>query len=331
MPTKLQELKAGVLTAGIVIVCLGIQPAVIDSTAVAQAGGADPELKPLPAAVRPPPELGAEGHEKPTAPPRRRASVDELLRVVGGQPGGRETLEMARAGRPGQPLPAVAAGPQELREVRSAPPVPRRPNVDQLLDIVRRQPGGVRKVDAARGRDRSQGSDDRNSSRLLAWLSRVNPFRVEAASAATGFSIGLNYKNGWSSSSPYAWAKFFGESGISSHDPPSPWLRGYAMSSGWGSFGHSIRNPLVSIHLRAPSSGWYVINVVNYGEPGFTAQMRHRGDGSYPILAEFQGPRAWGTWLDHPTLVYLSSGNHYFYYVVTSGMVSVASVNIDQL
>lgn len=53
-----------------------------------------------------------------------------------------------------EPLPAARRAPSGLAEIRSeAPPLPRPPSVQELLDIVARQPGGREKIDRAqRGR-----------------------------------------------------------------------------------------------------------------------------------------------------------------------------------
>ena len=279
------------------------------------------EFKPRPASARsaqdvdpdartpsPPGRTGARGEARPA----------DLLEMISNRAGGKAKVDMIRSGKPGRVRPA--SGPTAESEMEEAAPGRRvgQTSMEELLEIVSRRPGGKEKVEAARAHGRRPRPDS-ESNPLMEWLAALNPFRAQVAHGQIMHHRHcLAYPdNGWTAN--YCKANAYGGTNPSKGSVLS--LRTYTKSSGWGSWGHRVSNPVVVIGLNVTQSNYYLINVSGYGSA--SAELRHREGTSYPVIESFTSAGS-----QNPTVEYLAQGYHWFYWVQKSGYYSVGRIDI---
>jgi len=254
-----------------------------DASATLRQRASQPD--PRPASARSADDLDAEGRHEP--PGRARAPgqvrVQDLLQFIERQRGGRAKVALIRAGKPGNARPAST--PAGEAEGNPADPPGRRvgqTSLADLLDIIRRQPGGRDKLEAARATGRPGGPPPEVSP-LRDWLAALSPFTPRVAQAQGGLvpSYGClaAASNHWTG--PSCQVKAYGATYPAMSSDYGIHLRNYlsTSSTSWGgAWGHRIEDPAIVIGFNAPHTGWYVINV-------------------YAVQT---GPSMSGTWKDHP-------------------------------
>jgi hypothetical protein len=110
------------------------------------------EEAPLPATPTPPPDVQErEKMAKPPAHPGKSPEVDELLQKLRLT---RADIEQRKADKTQRELPATAEEPPDVKERKKVekPPAPpaRSPDLEELIEKIRKQPGGAEKLERAR-------------------------------------------------------------------------------------------------------------------------------------------------------------------------------------
>ena len=149
---------------------------------------------------------------------------------------------------------------------------------------------------------------------LNAFLSCMNPFRVEDAEAGTPFTLTLSHtlnrssKYNLSSASPYGLAHFFGVwEGSEAPSNTSSYIS--RSTQNWGDSTSETLQGYVVMSATLPADGWYIVSL-NACTPGIVS-LRHYEGGAYPVL------QAWTLgvfYKDYPHMAYFSAGTHHFFW-----------------
>jgi hypothetical protein len=296
-----------------------IGPLSLAATLTAQ----NPEFKPRPAAAQPPPEVAEAERERPPQAPSRQPTLQELLDQVARQTGGKDKVDRARTGKRVKLRPAVRTAPPEAMAIEGARPPRdpgRRSSLNELLDQVRKQPGGAAKVDAAlrHGRPNPQRTG------TMAWSLGLTADPVPLSVTSQAFSLGLNASNNFRvSSSNYA--TFNGTRGsLPTH------LWSYSKNSNWGTFGHKVEKPVAFLKVTVPRDDYYLVNV---RATDAMAQLRIYDPvtRTYPIDTSWDRRGDQGWFFDYPAVVELSAGTHYIYWVLLTGDAYVLSISVKEI
>lgn len=273
------------------------------SPAAAQQPGAQGEIRSLPAAASPPPDVAEqmklEKQKIPPPPPRGKGA--------------------------GKALPAAAAPPPDVaqmieEEKRKVPNPPGKARQEALLEIIKKRPGGAERVDKARrGYRPDNPGQGRPTSAVDHVLRGIGSVFVREAHAGQTFTLELTPATDAGgrhaslySSTPYGRANFYCAL-VNSYDPSNDRIRLLRFTS--SAIGSSCANPYVYLHTNIPAAGYYIININAYSYAPVT--IRHyAGSGQYPVLETL--PQLSG-WADYPTLQYLQPGYHTFYFVLPNG------------
>lgn len=274
--------------------------------------------KPLPSSAEPP---DAHQVRRQPRPPTTvvSPSIDQILRRLGVT-----RAEIARRKNAGRttPLPASSAEPPEIAEMKrgmqaSAAPA-RSPTIKEILDALRRQPGGAATIDRAR---RAGARIPRDAS-----IDRYPQPRSPGASSPYFFVAGDNdLPVAGLQPTPTVRAtrasSYQTVAGVGSISVTAFFPFYINTSSTWGPLNRTQTTtptnqvgapwdvkPYVFISFSAPVDGYYVINVVA-GQSGFEA--RHYASGTYQLVQSFAKPAAVGTY-SYPVLLNLAHGSHYF-------------------
>jgi hypothetical protein len=298
--------------------CLAAAVCLLAASAAAQPS--DP-IRVLPAAAQKPPEVVAE----------ERAAAQEI------------PPPPAKGRAAGRPLPSQAQAPADVSADQAAqpqlervgPPPQRRAGVEALIERVRATPEGRARADAARQGirpsppQRTSPPDRPNSASLHLdrLIDRALAFLFPAALAGETLTIDLTpqvdqqgRRAGLHSANPYAYAIFRGAMIYASYPNNDLIL---IAATNIPSVNHQISSPHVQLVVQIPQDGWYIVNA-NAMAFANVSIRHYQGSAGYVEIASL--PRQSG-WADYPTLQYLASGNHYFYWLMGTAYVSRISVD----
>jgi hypothetical protein len=290
------------------------------------------DIRVLPAAESPPPEI-SRMEEKVPAAPSARSSREELIERLRKQPGALERVRKAKSGKPGKLRLATASPPPEVRKLEEAAvvKVPKllqeRPNLEELLEKIRKQPKGIERIDLAKkGRRPGQRSHLERGESILAGL---NPFRIDIAQAAESFTLKLKPRtdrrcrlSGLESGSTHL-LNFFG--GNITPNKPTNGNIWFESSPNWKS---DRPLPFALLRVRIPANGWYIVSCLAYAHH-FPAEiiLKHYHWGGTIQLEIFNQEQGVYAYTEYPTLQYLEMGNHYFtWHFQKAGYLSMISV-----
>jgi hypothetical protein len=277
------------------------------------------EDKPLPASDEVPDDIAKLEKDKDKDPKdkdRKRPSKRELLDKVAKQAGGKEKIDKAKGKKAGDMLEASDRVPdaiEQLEKDKEKNPKDKdrkRPSKKELLDRVAKQPGGKEKIEKAEkhGTETGMGRDQAGLS--FAWLSSLNPFKAEAAKAQGAFALTLTPEVPVTSGGAI---NFYGELSGSAQAYPNRVKLSYHYDwTGDGARGLLIVKPTISVSVRVPTTGWYLLNFeFIYGQDAHLAHFSGKGMRSVQTWNQY-GETGWS---DHPVVLYLAAGWHYFYFV----------------
>ena len=296
---------------------------------------------PLAATPTPPPEVQErEKAPKPAAHPGKSPEVDELLQKVRLT---RADIEKRKAEKTERELPATADEPPDVKERKKGekPPEPpaRSPDLDELIEKIKKQPGGAEKLERAKragarippgqgGGAALESSSERmpgprmdgpvfsfSSTRELQTVlkaTRGTPYQTVAGLGTMQVSDAFpNYSNNSTMWGPYY---------------RSAWLNSYMAGS------YDVKPWLVT-YVNLTNPGWYLINFVatkgkvslrKYGTTTGTPPM-------YALLTQWDNSASANYYESYPHVVNLAAGWHYFYWVPDSGYFWVTEVTVTKL
>jgi len=279
------------------------------------AAGAAAQEKPLPASGQPPEVQQARSLSRPlgTVAPQ---SVDQILHRLGVT---RAEIERRKVSARAAALPATAMEPAEVVEakrlVREQPARAHSASVKEILDALRRQPGGAAMIERARRagaripRETALNGDYDNPHKAVFYFATREGLAPDAIQptptlrvtrTATSQSI-----TGFGSLNATAYFPWY----INSATTWGPLLRSQLTSTASSPVGAAYDvKPYMGISFYASSAGWYAINVTA-GQSGFEA--RHYTAGTYQLLTSFPKPATAGS-NPYPVLVNLAAGSHWF-------------------
>jgi len=278
-----------------------------------------PILHALPASAKVPPEMAKlKGMKAVPTKARTRPSRNALLQKVTKQKGGQEKVQKAKAKQRGKTvLRASSKEPLEMAKLKGTEAVPTkartRPSRNALLQKVFKQPGGKEKLQRVRPKGLKLGAGSDTAGWSLPSLSSLNPFTAGVAHASDATTLYLTPKYPYKSSPFTGFLFIMGElGGYYNTCSGRARLRNYSHPT----LGTRIYKPLAYVRINAPSSGWYLFNFETYN--GAKATLKH-----YVIRSRYVAVQTWDEhshtgWTDHPALINLSAGCHYFYWIVES-------------
>ncbi len=193
-----------------------------------------------------------------------------------------------------QPIPPSVEAPPEIQELEKmeteTPPKPAQPiSVDELLELVRKQPDGKAKVEAA---------------------------KAHAKGAVSDFSLVLNRDNQWKTSVGRAY--FYGVLLLPGGDDWYLWPNLEILP-----MGTQVRKPATSVNFHVPEDGWYVVNVQTTRKyPTMTMWVY---DWGWKNMGTLPG----GVSTNYPMLLFLSAGWHFAFYTVDSGVAYITQITVS--
>jgi hypothetical protein len=289
------------------------------------------EEAPLPATPTPPPDVQErEKVAKPPAHPGKSPEVDELLQKIRLT---RADIEKRKADKAEKQLPATAEEPPNVKERKKVekPPAPpgRSPNLDELIEKIKKQPGGAEKLERAkRGGARippgGAGGATLESSLermpgpwvegpVLAPLSSAKQQTVLRVTKTAAYQTvaGLGSLQVWDN---FPWSTFHG----------ATWWGGYYRyaSPNDAIVGSYDVRPWLTLSVNLTNPGWYLINVVatrgkaslrKYGTPTGTPPM-------IPIMTQWDNSATANVYEWYSHVVNLAAGYHYFAWIPDGGV-----------
>jgi hypothetical protein len=292
---------------------------------------------PLPASATPPPHV--QEREKVGKPPApgKSPQVDELLQKLRLS---RADIEQRKADKSQKELPAATDEPpavKERKKVGKPPDFPgRSPAPEELLDKIRKQPGGAERLERARKAGAKIPPGRAGGAALDLRPGRMSGPRVEGPAfdievdaeqlptlrvtkpapsqnvAGLG-SLAVTDYILFSSGYPYSYPSYWGVL-YRNANPNSPG-------------GDIDLKPFMELNLTVSNPGWYIINIV---ATRAKASLRRWNSATNTYVAVTQWDYgAFAFYAEsYPYLVNLAAGNHYFYWVpeVEYALVLEASV-----
>jgi hypothetical protein len=255
------------------------------------------------------------GHRPRQVSPDPEAGLPARERAI-------RALEAVRPGatrpenlRGGNPLPAAAQTPAELRaaEERERPaqaaPMPAAPTRAELLEQIRHLPGGAERLQEATRRGapiptRPGTQRGGTPDRIREVLASLNPFQVAHAWAQSKFSVTVTAKQ-QESATPYARLRFYGANTFYSDNSAFELVPGGITLGG---LTHTRTTPYAQLHVCLPASGWYIISFRAFHGSG-RAQLYHTRTDRVVATWDYSG--RWG-WESFPALVEVTQGCHVF-------------------
>ena len=305
------------------------------------AGRADAQEVPMPATPTPPPDVQErERVPDPPAPPGRPPEVDELLRQLGVT---RADIERRKAAPGARALAATPQEPPDVQERKgiAEPPAPpaRSPSVEELLEAVRRQPGGPELLERARrggarippGRPGGSSGSTLNGGRGP-WAEDASPaFLSVAGEMQTVLRV----------TRTAAYTNVSGLGTLSAGDQFPYFSNAYTL---WGPLqryaysSHPIVGPVdvrpfMWANVSVASEGWYLVNfVATRGR----ASLRKYGPSSgsppmFPLMTQWDNSASTTYYVSYPYVLHLAAGYHYFYWIPDSGWFYVTEVSVTKI
>jgi hypothetical protein len=219
---------------------------------------------------------------------------EELLDAIRKQPGGNEKVEMALSGKPGKSAdnvmpPGLAKKLEELEELASMKelPEPKGLTKEELLDAIRKQPGGKEKIEKAKKDGAKIGMETLEGETFLSALFDLNPLWPTEAMAGTSFPVDLYESNGFSTSDRSMYVML--------------WDVDYSY--------HSWKVKSVSttaLRIIPPETGWYTITFMFRSDERVPFDIRALKQGGGAESSDHEVYDHW-RYVSYPALVYLGA------------------------
>jgi hypothetical protein len=258
---------------------------------------------------------------KPPAPPGRSPEVDELLQKVRLT---RADIERRKADKAERPLPAAtdeAPDIKEIKKLEKAPPPPgRSPDLAELIDKIRKQPGGADQLERARkggakippgaGGATPESSPERTPGPRMDGpvfgfdsIAEQLPMLKSTRAAPYQNVAGLGYL------SVGDWSPYY------SNSIPmwGPYYR-YA-SANHVLLGNVDMKAYVYASINVTNPGWYIVNFV--ASKGKASLKRYDPSVSppYPTVTQWDNSASANQYESYPVVVNLAAGYYSFYWI----------------
>jgi hypothetical protein len=279
---------------------------------------------PLPATPTPPPDVQErEKAPKPAAIPGRSPEVDELLQKLRLT---RADIDRRKADKAERELPAAADEPPDVKErkkVETAPPAPARsPDLDELIEKIKKQPGGAERLERAKRAGarippgKREGASLESSPVRMAGPRMEGPvFDLSSAAAqqpTLKVTRGAFYQNVAGLGTLWGY-DYFPYNGTTS----TMWGPLYRFASpSHPAVGSLDIRPYMMAYVTVTNPGWYLLNfVASKGKAG----LRKYGPSSgtppmYPLLTQWDNSASVNPYESYPYVLNLAAGYHYFYF-----------------
>jgi hypothetical protein len=327
--------SAVLLIVGGFLGLLFVQQVFVNTTEAQQkAKKFNPVLDQLKGSTKAPADL--QGLERGKAPAktaqRKPPTMKALMDKVSKQPGGKEKVAAAKAGKPDKKiLKGSTKAPADLEELKKgkapAKTAQRKPpTMKALMDKVSKQPGGKEKIKRAKTKGKKSGIGSEMTGILLSGLSELNPLKVNVAHAGSIMTLTPYTPYKKLSDTFHGKLYFYGAFRGYGYDYSS-YLKLYSFVSSY--YGIDIRKPVVRLDVRVPISGWYMINFETYG--GAKAHLRTYLNGSMQTVEGWDSRSTSGSYKDHPALLNLGAGYHSLYWILDGGSPYIYRVTVQKV
>ena len=300
--------------------------------------------RPLPPSAAPRPAPARARAAKPPAPVAS-PSVDVLLRRAHLS---RALLERRKAATPSSAALAVSAPePAEPRDrstraARRPPAAPTSPTTRELLDIVRRRPGGPELLERAqRGGARIPPLEHSNlEGSSIDGITHgprvaepeagaISLVAISQATLVAKVTRNAPYINvaGLGTLSAEAYYPWYASNNLTVWGPFDRWSSSSSGNEVGGAW--SVKS-YVTMNLMAQSTGWYLINVV---ATPTGAEMRHAGSsGIFTLVQTFTQPTTNAfSYSSYPVVLNLAAGPHRFSWANLNYFPYVSEVSVTKL
>jgi hypothetical protein len=283
------------------------------------------EEAPLPATPTPPP--GVQEREKvakPPAHPGKSPEVDELLQKIRLT---RADIEKRKADKAEKQLPATAEEPPNVKERKKVekPPAPpgRSPNLDELIEKIKKQPGGAEKLERAKRGGARIPPGGAGGATLESSLERTPGPWVEGP--VFGLTSAADQQTTLRVTKPAAYQNVAGLGELSGYEITS-WTAGWP--GAWGPLyrvavpnypitGNLDVRPFLGANVNVTNPGWYLINLfATRGKASLRKCCTTSGTPPmFALMIQWDHSASANYWESYPYLVNLAAGWHYFYWV----------------
>jgi len=276
-------------------------------------------------------------------PPREAAvapSLDQILARLGIT---RAAIEQRKRAATAPALPAAVEEPADVAEQKRAanerePAQARSPTLNELLDMLRQQPGGAAKLERARQAgaripqdaaiEIHRASSSASSSGPSVANVEVDPATEARAVPATTLKVTrgspLQTVTGMGTLSAAAVFPYT----INTYTTWGPFARLLSTNATMSPVGavYDVK-PYMSFGFNASSAGWYVLNVV---ASATGAETRRYSAGTYGLVQSFTKPATTG-YHSYPILLNLGAGYHYFTWTNLDSWIYVSEISALKL
>jgi hypothetical protein len=295
------------------------------------------EEAPLNPSATPPPDiqererLGA----KPPEPPGRSPEVDELLQKVRLT---RADVERKKADKAERELPAANSEPPDVQEQKKADKAPappgRSPDVGELIDKIKQQPGGAERLEKAR-KGGAKIPPGKVGATLESGAVRMAGPRMDGPVYSDPGDEQVPVLKA-TRAAPYQSVAGLGSMSVGDFTPISS-----NTNPMWGGY-YRIANPnhvlvgtldvkpymYASVNVATP--GWYIVNFV--ATRGKASLKRYdSATSTYPSVTQWDNSASPNPYESYPYVVNLAAGSHYFYWIPEAGYFWVSEVSLMKL
>lgn len=294
---------------------------------------------PLRASPAPPPDVQErEKMAKPPAPPGRSPEVDELLQKVRLT---RADIERRKADKSERALPATPEEPPDVKEMKKAEKAPsppgRSPDLAELLDKIRKQPGGAEKLEKARKGGAKIPPGGAGGATLESSLERMPGPRMDGPVYGFDSTVvqlpmlkatrGAPYQNvaglGWLSVGD--WTPY-------NTNPSSVWGPYYRYANANNSIvGNLDVKPYMNASVSVTNPGWYIVNFVASKGKASLKRYDPTVNPPFPAVTQWDNSASANQYESYPFVVNLAAGYHYFYFIPEGYWTYVSEVSLMKL
>jgi hypothetical protein len=289
---------------------------------------------PLAASPAPPPDVQErEKVGKPPAPPGRSPEVDELLQKVKLT---RADIERKKADKSERALPAATDEPPDVKEMKKAekapPPAGRSPDLGELIDKIRKQPGGKEKLEKAEkaGAKIPKGA---GGATLETSLEGMPASGIDGAVFGFDSTVEQLPTLKATRGTPYSTVAGLGSMSVGDFTPhntntSSMWGPYYRWAYANFVFGSIDVKPYMYASVNVTNPGWYIVNfVASRGK----ASLRRYESGGYPVVTQWDNSASANYYESYPFVVNLAAGSHYFYLIPETPYMWVSEISLMKL
>jgi hypothetical protein len=295
------------------------------------------EEAPLKPSAAPPPDIQEREKMggKPPEPPGRSPEVDELLQKVRLT---RADVERKKADKAERELPAANSEPPDVQEQKKAEKAPappgRSPDVGELIDKIKQQPGGAERLEKAR-----KGG------------AKIPPGKVGATLESDAIRLAGPRMDGpvysvpgeeqvpvlkVTRAIPYQNVAGLGTLSVGDFTPSNT-----NNNSMWGYYyryatpnhplvGNLDVKPYMYASVNVATPGWYIVNFV--ASRGKASLKRwDSATYTYPSVTQWDNSASPNTYESYPYVVNLAAGQQYFYWIPEVGYFWVSEVSVMKL